>query len=480
MSKRKFQEELARHVEKPFLPHLVPELEMKKKKQKLPPPPVVGRCPILDMKLSWNGSPEIIVRTMLVCRANVPVLSQALVEVYKIPGVLRRNACGIARFDSQLSNSNAGRAYTQSCSLRVGAHHTRETFEIAPLQDDHDILLPWCWIITHPMQYVLTGKESNLKFDSHKCKNCTAKAVSEFTVEYNQSVAYFGSDQECIGVRGTLRFDENLGGQINDEVEPLKDVPWQYPDYQSVFNGQYSGELPPHHSFDHAIDMVEGKEPPWGPIYALSEKELQVLRTYLNMLRSGKIHPSKSSAGAPILFVPKTEGRGLCLGVDYRSLNKVTMLNRYPLLLMNELHDRVRGAKIFTILDLKSGYNHIRIKEGDEWKTAFRTRYDLFENKVMPFGLANTPATFQNMMNEIFRDMIDLGVVIYLDDILIYSENEHDHVALVKRVLARFQEHQLAIAPDKCEWHRSRVNFLGYIILPKGVEMDQEKIRTVI
>ena len=237
---------------------------------------------------------------------------------------------------------------------------------------------------------------------------------------------------------GTLRFDEKLGGQINVEVEPLKDVPWQYGDYQSVFNGQYSDELPPHCSFDLAIDMVEGKEPPWGPIYALSEKELEVLRTYLDdMLRSRKIRPSKSSAGAPILFVPKKEGRGLRFCVDYRGLNKVTILNRYPLPPMNELRDCVLGAKIFTKLNLKSGYNLIRIKEGDEWKTAFRTRYGLFEYKVMPFGLANTPATFQNMMNEIFRDMIDLGVIIYLDDILVHSENEQDHVALVKRVLER-------------------------------------------
>ena len=248
MSKRKFQEELAPHVEEPFLPHLVPELEMKKKKQKLPPPPVVGHRPFLDMELSWNGSPEIIVRTMLDCRANVPVVLQALVEIYKIPGVLRSHACGIATFDGQLSKSIARRAYTHSCTLRVGAHNTRETFEIAPLQDDHDILLPWWWIITHPTQYMLTGKESDLKFDSPKCKNCTAKSVSEFTVEYNESVAYFGSNQECIGVLGTLRFDENLGGQINVEVESLKDVPWQYRDYQSEFNGQYSDELPPHRS----------------------------------------------------------------------------------------------------------------------------------------------------------------------------------------------------------------------------------------
>ena len=139
--------------------------------------------------------------------------------------------------------------------------------------------------------------------------------------------------------------------------------------------------------------MVVGQEPPYGPIYALSEKELEVLRTYLDdMLSSGKIRPSKSSTGAPILYVPKKEGQGLRLCVDYRSLNKVTKLSRNSLPLMNELRDRVRGAKIFTKLDLKSGYNLIRIKEGDEWKTAFRTRYGLFEYKVMPFGLANAPA----------------------------------------------------------------------------------------
>ena len=153
----------------------------------------------------------------------------------------------------------------------------------------------------HPTQFVLTGKESDLKFDSPKCKNCTAKAVSEFTVEYDKSVELFGSDQEFIGVLGTLRFDEGRGGQIDVEVEPLEGVPWQYRDYHSVFDGQFSDELPPHRSFHHAIDMVAGKDPPWGPIYALSEKGLEVLRTdCADMLTSGKIRPSKSSVGAPI------------------------------------------------------------------------------------------------------------------------------------------------------------------------------------
>ena len=216
-------------------------------------------------------------------------------------------------------------------------------------------------------------------------------------------------------------------------------------------------------------------------IYALLDKELHVLREYLDtMLKSGKIHPSKSPAGAPILFVPKDHRRGLYFCVDFRGLNKVTILNRYPLPLMNELHNRVRSAKIFTKLGLKAGYNLIRTKKGNEWKTAFRSRYGHYEYTVIPFGLANAPATFQYMMNEISKDMIEHGVVIYLDDILIYSRSEEYHIALTKKVLECLQEHQLALSPEKCAWHMPKVNFLKYIISENGIEMDQEKIKTVL
>ena len=280
-----------------------------------------------------------------------------------------------------------------------------------------------------------------------------------------------------MGVIDTLRMNDE-GEMV---IEMPKELPWQYRDYKSVYKGQYADKLPPHRSFDHAINMVEGKELPWGPIYALSKKELEVLRAYIDtMLKSGKIPRSKSPASTPILLVPKDPGHGLHLCVDYRGLNNVTILNRYPLPLMNELCNRVRGANVLTKLDLKAGYNLIRIKEGNEWKTAFRSRYDHYGYKVMLFGLANAPTTFQNMMNEIFKDLIDYGVVIYLDDILIYSRNEDKHIARTKKVLERLQEHQLALSPEKCEWHKSKVNFLGYVILEEGIEMDQEKIKTVL
>ena len=159
-------------------------------------------------------------------------------------------------------------------------------------------------------------------------QNCTAKAINESIMEYNESVAYVWNEFEQVGVLRNVRLDEELHGHIEVQGVAVKDIPRQYRDFQSVYDGQYCNELPPHRSFDHAFDMVDWKEPPWGPIYALSEKDLDVLREYLDtMLTSGKTCSSKSPAGAAILFVPKIEGRELRLCVDYRGLKKVTILN---------------------------------------------------------------------------------------------------------------------------------------------------------
>jgi len=147
---------------------------------------------------------------------------------------------------------------------------------------------------------------------------------------------------------------------------------------------------------------------------------------------------------------------------------------------MNELRDWVQGAKIFTKINLKWGYNLIRIKEGDEWKTAFRTRYGLYEYPIMPFGLANAPATFQNMIIKVLTDLIDQGVVAYMDDILIYTPTEDEHVHIVTSVLWLLQTNGLAVALEKCEWYTSKVEFLGYIISADGVSMAEDKVQTVL
>ena len=268
--------------------------------------------------------------------------------------------------------------------------------------------------------------------------------------------------------------------QVDDEKITILDrLLEEYHDYLDLFRPSTAEKLAPRRTFDHAIDIKPDQQPPWGPIYPLSEKQLKALRTYLDdMLKQGKISRSKSPAGAPILFVPKPDGH-LRLVVDYRGLNKVTIHNKYPILMMTELKDRVKDAQIFTKLDLNDGFHLIRIRKGDEWKTAFRTRYGLYEYKVMPFGLVNAPATFQTMMNEILREFLDDGVVVYIDDILIYSKDPKDHSALVRKVLERLREYQMAISLEKSIFHVKTVDFLGYVVATDGVTMNEKKVETI-
>jgi len=170
------------------------------------------------------------------------------------------------------------------------------------------------------------------------------------------------------------------------------------------------------------------------------------------MLKQGKISPSKSPAGAPILFVPRPGGR-LRLVVGYRGLDGVAVCNGYPILLMTELRDQVRDAQIFTKLDLKGGFHLIRIRKGDEWKTAFQTRYDHYQYSVMPFGLVTAPAIFETMMNEILQEFLDQGVGVFIDDILIYFERLEEHIILVPKVLQDFGNTQRP-SPWRRAWFR--------------------------
>ena len=211
-------------------------------------------------------------------------------------------------------------------------------------------------------------------------------------------------------------------------------VPAEYSDFADVFSPDLASKLPEHTGInDHAIELVDGQQPPYGPIYGLGPVELETLKAYIETNLANKfIRSSKSLAGAPILFKRKSDGF-LRLCVDYRGLNNLTIKNRYPLPLIGESLDRLGRAKQFTQLDLTSAYHRMRIREGDEWKTAFRTRYGHFEYQVMPFGLTNAPTSFQGYINKILAEKLDIFVIVYLDDILIYTKDDgNGHVAAVQ------------------------------------------------
>ena len=183
---------------------------------------------------------------------------------------------------------------------------------------------------------------------------------------------------------------------------------------------------------------------------------------------------------SPLFFVPKKGGGELRTCIDYRTLNKATIKNRYPLPLIPVLLDQVKGSTIYTKLDLRGAYHLIRVHEGDEWKTAFWTKFGLYEYTVMPFGLCNTPAAFQYFINEVLSDFLDVCVVVYIDDILIFSQTEFDHVQHVKAVLQRLRENSLYVKLDKCFFHTSSVEFLGYILSSEGITMDTRKVDAVM
>jgi hypothetical protein len=190
------------------------------------------------------------------------------------------------------------------------------------------------------------------------------------------------------------------------------------------------------------------------------------------------IRPSQSPWGSPVLFVRKKDG-SLRMCVDYRALNRVTVKNVYALPRIDECFDRLNGAKFFSKLDLTSGYWQIRITEADVPKTAFQSRYGSFKFLVMPFGLTNAPSTFQALMNSILSDIVDQFVLVYLDDILIYSRTEEEHRHHLQIVLDRLRQHRLLVKESKCEFARSSVQFLGHVISGEGLSVDAQKTKAI-
>ncbi len=270
------------------------------------------------------------------------------------------------------------------------------------------------------------------------------------------------------------------GSVLQDEMGSLSNVPEEYLDLKEVFSKSRAASLPPHRPYDCAIDLVPGMSPPKGRLYSLSVPEREAMEKYISdSLTAGFIRPSSSPAGAGFFFVAKKDG-SLRPCIDYRGLNNITVKNTYPLPLMSSAFERLQGASIFTKLDLRNAYHLVRIREGDEWKTAFNTPRGHFEYLVMPFGLSNSPAVFQALVNDVLRDMVDQFIYVYLDDILIFSSSLQEHVQHVRRVLQRLLENGLFVKAEKCAFHAQSVPFLGFIVSPEGVRMDPDRVKAVV
>jgi len=400
--------------------------------------------------------------------SNIFLINEQLVEDLHIPYHSRTDAVQIQGFTGE-SISSGGTNFTKPLFLEIGSnkHLSLVSCEIAPA-GKYGMIIPFgWWHQEHPITDI--ANPENWSFNDNECQSHLLPEDEGISVEWDEDVL---NDPNAVVIGRIEKVDD-------EKVTIIDRLPERYHDYLDLFRPSTAEKLAPRRTFDHAIDLKPDTQPPWGPIYPLSQKQLEALRKYLDdMLKQGKISPSKSPAGAPILFVPKPDGR-LRLVVDYRGLNKVTIHNKYPIPLMTELRDQVRDAQIFTKLDLKDGFHLIRVRKGDEWKTAFRTRYGHYQYRVMPFGLVNAPATFQTMMNEILREFLDQGVVVYIDDILIYSKTIEEHIILVRKVLQKLREYRMAISLEKSVFHVKKVDFLGYVVATDGVTMNEKKVESV-
>ena len=258
-------------------------------------------------------------------------------------------------------------------------------------------------------------------------------------------------------------------------------VPQRFHKYLKVFEKKDSERMLMRKTWDHAIDLREEFVPKKRKIYPLSKVEREEVQEFVkDQLRKGYIRPSKSPQISLVFFVLKKDGKKRMVQ-DYRYLNSWTIKNNYPLPLISDLIDSIEKKKVFTKMDLMWEYNNIRIKEGDEWKAAFSTPEGLFEPMVMFFGLTNSPATFQAMMNDLLRDLVvEEKVAVFIDNIMVATEIKEEHDEIVEKVLRRLEENDLFVKPEKCVWKVREVGFLEVIIGKDGVRMEKEKVQGVI
>ncbi|GJU31083.1 putative nucleotidyltransferase, ribonuclease H [Tanacetum coccineum] len=275
----------------------------------------------------------------------------------------------------------------------------------------------------------------------------------------------------------TLIFEVIEIMEKKSDEKKLEDIPVvkEFPD---VFPEDLPG-LPPVRQVEFQIDLIPGAAPVARTPYRLAPSEMQELSNQLQELTDrGFIRPSTSPWGAPVLFVKKKDG-SFRMCIDYRELNKLTIKNRYPLPRIDDLFDQLQGSSVYSKIDLRSGYHQLRVREEDIPKTAFRTRYGHYEFQVMPFGLTNAPAVFMDLMNRVCKPYLDKFVIVFIDDILIYSRDKEEHASHLRIILELLRKEKLYAKFSKCDFWIHIVQFLGHLIDSQGLHVDPAKIEAV-
>jgi len=424
----------------------------------------IGKRPIYRFFIDYEGK-YFPLRCMLDLGSTSFVISPEAAKAFSIPVVRRLNQ--VKTGDVSGTRLKTENLFTVPLGVSFGNHRTYDeqdhAFEVIKTTGDYDALIPAWYLEKHKARGTTT---SHLHFPDcqSECYN-HGKIHPEYSITYDKRIAL---NEKAIHIGAIVISNSSIAAKL----------PVCYHKFLLLFDPKESEKLPDNKGCDHRIELLGSDDKlRMGPIYQLSQEEEKLLVKYLDtMIKEGKIHPSKSTVRSPILFVPKPNGRGLRLCIDYRHLNYYTKKDRTPLPIMEELSARVSGATHITKVDLKSGFYLIRKALGHEKYTAFRTKFGLYKYLVMPFGLCNAPATFQREINRILRPLLgielviktdvhiddDEGIVVvaYIDDILIATKGSLEkHHRQVSKVFQLLMDNNMCIKIDKCVFDETETAF---------------------
>ncbi|GJW58720.1 putative reverse transcriptase domain-containing protein [Tanacetum coccineum] len=406
-----------------------------------------------------------LVRVLFDSRADRSFISLSLASKLNIPSITIDTFYNIEMADGNLVSTNT---VIKGCTLTL----LNQPFEIdlMPIKlGSFDVVIGMDWLSKYHAKILCDEKVVHIPIDGETLIIRGDRSKTRLNlISCIKTEKYIS--------RGCQVFMIQVMEKKADEKR-LEDIPVvkEFPD---VFPEDLPG-IPPVRQVEFQIDLIPGAAPIARTPYRLAPSEMQELSNQLQELTDrGFIRPSTSPWGAPVLFVKKKDG-SFRMCIDYRELNKLTIKNRYPLPRIDDLFDQLQGSSVYSKIDLRSGYHQLRVREEDIPKTAFRTRYGHYEFQVMPFGLTNAPAVFMDLMNRVCKPYLDKFVIVFIDDILIYSRNEEEHASHLRIILELLRKEKLYAKFSKCDFWIHIVQFLGHLINNQGLHVDPAKIEAV-